>query len=1120
MSVSSLARQRVSLSSSQSLSGQYSFSQLSVDQSFQGEILYNHRGANLSMADFTKRFLKKSESGDQTFTEPGLSLSKLTATSSIITGDAGLTTSLKVDERTFERNNFDIKNIYQEHFKKDDRITFPQNLNVSELKVTENIVVDGDVQGVDVTSLAADLVISGASMEIHGQSRKERRRERRESRRLRRRLRRVKRLRRLRREVGDSSKRRSERRRERRERRESERGVQSGYTISGTADPVNITGKKDFTAALSVVGDILGGEDLLPLVETNTSVIQFSAEDGSETRIMRKSGLGQKISGKLSVDGNVEFQSGLIADRFGGGNVSDILSKYEYDSSQDVHIIKTNFVFHGALNVSGLTSDKVRGRDWNEFVEDTIPALSSEDQTITGDKIFSGSVAIAGSDSEVETFNEIDLNSAYEEHAFIDQPVSFTASNTFTYNQTHRVTFGVGFDLRAESLLTLEDPEIETGDSDTPVFDVAFVFNSSVLTEDPATVDIKGRLVFTNNLTLHEDSSVGSLGKPEDPTVTISIPEELFLLDSTNLSFSLASQTHHFEGANFESELRLTGKIGSYKLTEFENVLYKSTDFGNLTKFSGQKTFEVVSLTQALSSTGDINGLNLMDNLIYLDGAMETLEGTYNFAEIEVQNLQVSGLVDTVDWDDVENHLFEISVKQNITATFSFGSPTSLTFQGAVIGDGDASNGRGFINGLTVESIQGMEDTWTTVAAVKTAAMAEANVLCRHVKDLASAYLANMKVSYYTYHRTTEISNADSFGDIVQMGTINVGDMELMVAISNNKIRLLSRTKTGKDYDVTDLSVGGLEVELVQDDGLTPVENCRQVEVVANVVPAIEEGAVASVAVVICDQGAVFVRISGSVRENITISQLGGPIPGMVGIKYLPQISTFFLAFQYPHNGGYRVEVRSLPYPDLYFRSLLSCLEGGQTSLQCARQTDWFSDLHLLWQGDSFSVKIARPQLDAVLDTNNNNKVHLAVSNHYHTSTAPFVSSMQVSVFLRPGKDSVVRLEGNTLFVQTGGSEDDPDFVLLPANNFCLLVTGGEKVVISLYFCCFYLYHFPGDHHQDQLSRQFLHRALQVPPARRPLHQTAASQQPCHLGPGGRQQSRLPQVRRVEWGQD
>ena len=300
------------------------------------------------------------------------------------------------------------------------------------------------------------------------------------------------------------------------------------------------------------------------------------------------------------------------------------------------------------------------------------------------------------------------------------------------------------------------------------------------------------------------------------------------------------------------------------------------------------------------------------------------------------------------------------------------------------------------------------------------------------------------------------------------------------------------------------------------------MENCRQVEVVANVVPATEVGAVASVAVVITNQGAVFVRILGSLRETINISQMGGPIPGVVGIKYLPQISTFFLAFQSPDDVGYRMEVRSLPYPDFYFRSLLGCLEGGQTSLQCVRQADWYSDLHLLWQGDTFSLKIASPQFDAMLDTNNNQQVHLAVSNHYHTSTAPFVSSMKVSVFLRPGKDAVVRLEGNQLFLQTGGSEEQPDFVLLSANNFGLLVTGGEKVrrgSNSIFLVFLSLSLFPGHHHQDQLSRQFLHGALQVSPARRPCQQTAASQQRRPLSPGGRNQSGLPQVRRVERGE-
>ena len=79
---------------------------------------------------------------------------------------------------------------------------------------------------------------------------------------------------------------------------------------------------------------------------------------------MRKSGAGQDISGMLTVDGKVDFQSGLIAERFGGGNVSDIISKYQYDSSEDVHILKTNFVFLGVLNIQDMVNICITAQYW------------------------------------------------------------------------------------------------------------------------------------------------------------------------------------------------------------------------------------------------------------------------------------------------------------------------------------------------------------------------------------------------------------------------------------------------------------------------------------------------------------------------------------------------------------------------------------------------------------------------------------------------------------------------------------------------------------------------------------------------------------------------------------
>ena len=983
VSVSSLANQRVSLSSSQSLSGNYTFSQLSVHQTFQGEILYHHHGSDLRLEDFTQRFLKKSETGEQTFTEAGLTLSKLTASDSVVTGDGGLTSNVLV-----QGTAYDVKTIYEEHFKYDDTISISQDLTLTELRVTENVVVGGSVQDVDISDLASDLVITGASLVVP---------------------------------VGD--------------------GEDSGYTISGTDDTVDITGRKNFTVSPTVSGDILvteEGGDLIPVVTTDNKEIQFSA-GVTETRIMLTNE-AQNITGTVKVDGDVEFQSDLVTSGLGGMNVEDVYNKYEYDPVDSIHIIKTNINFEGNLTVTEVTSDNVNGQVWDDFVADTIPVTSSNLETITGNKIFSGRVVIDNDDTEVDSFNGIDLSTVWNDQAFINESATFLSANTFTFDPDSSVDFDSPSHIRARTSLTLVDPEIMT--EDNPVFDVAFVYTNSILLSEVDPVNVTGRLIFSMKLTLLDHSSVGSLGKPDD--FDINIPEDLYLLDSTNLSFSVGIESHQFAGANFESDLRLTGSVGGYSLQEFDDVLYKSPVYGSGQNITGQKTFDKVTLTGDMTSSGDVNGLDLLDNLVYLNSGDKTLVGNYSFGEIEMKNLSVSGLLDGVDWDDIESHLFYASVSQNVSANFTFGAPTSLSFKGAVIGDGDSSNGLGTINNLTVESITGLGSNWEIVANVKTAAQAEASILCNHVKTLASAYLANLKVSYYTFHTTSQMANASSFGEVVDLATLNVGDSVFLVAISESRVRLMNRTKTDEDYDVTDLPGEGLEVEMVKDDGVTPVENARQVEVVANVIDSSEVGAVASVALVITDQGAVLLRISGSLGEDdINMTQVGEPIPDVIGLKFIPEISTFFVAFQTPYDGGYRMEVRSLPYPDYYFTMLLVCLESGNSTLDCLTAADWYSDLFLVWQGEKFTQIIDTPHFDALLDSINN-KVFLAVSNHFHTSTLPYVSSMKVGVTWSSGVDTAVAIEGNQLLVQVA----DHDFVLLSSTHLGLLVTGGDQVSV------------------------------------------------------------------------
>ena len=62
----------------------------------------------------------------------------------------------------------------------------------------------------------------------------------------------------------------------------------------------------------------------------------------------------------------------------------------------------------------------------------------------------------------------------------------------------------------------------------------------------------------------------------------------------------MGNESHQFAGANFDSELRLTGSVGGYSLQEFDDVLYKSP-YGSSQNITGQKTFDKATLTGDMS---------------------------------------------------------------------------------------------------------------------------------------------------------------------------------------------------------------------------------------------------------------------------------------------------------------------------------------------------------------------------------------------------------------------------------------------------------------------------------------------------------------------------------------
>ena len=77
---------RVSLISSETLSGDYSFSDMTVGSGhFSGEVVYNHGGREQSIYDFKEKFLKKVYGRAQTMAGDR-TLSKITASSAVTTG--------------------------------------------------------------------------------------------------------------------------------------------------------------------------------------------------------------------------------------------------------------------------------------------------------------------------------------------------------------------------------------------------------------------------------------------------------------------------------------------------------------------------------------------------------------------------------------------------------------------------------------------------------------------------------------------------------------------------------------------------------------------------------------------------------------------------------------------------------------------------------------------------------------------------------------------------------------------------------------------------------------------------------------------------------------------------
>ena len=222
-----------------------------------------------------------------------------------------------------------IKQLYDGSFKLNapsNEITV-SNLDVQgKLTVDKNLDVGGTVDGVDVTALAKDVVITGASVPVWHNS--------------------------------------------------------QFYTIGSVANTVSLGGTKTFNDKLTINGDISTsshGGKRTPVISTSSqsNVEMSSGSSPDPSLIMVKSSKSQSISGNLNLNGDIKVDDIFNVPSMTTTDFDNLFNKYEYETAESTHHLKTAFNFKGALSANKLVSDNVRSRKFDEFASDAIAKVNT-----------------------------------------------------------------------------------------------------------------------------------------------------------------------------------------------------------------------------------------------------------------------------------------------------------------------------------------------------------------------------------------------------------------------------------------------------------------------------------------------------------------------------------------------------------------------------------------------------------------------------------------------------------------------------------------------------------------------------------------------------------------------
>ena len=224
---------------------------------------------------------------------------------------------------SIDSDNIQIKQVYDDSFKLDatkNTITVNNLKLQGKLKVDNNIVVKGNVDTVDITALAQDIVITGEDETINHDGK--------------------------------------------------------NYKIKSVSGTVDLGGTKTFSSTLKVNNDIKTGiknAKRTPLISTDNGATfaEFSSTSGS--LIMLKNSEAQTISGNLDLGaGKLKIDGDLKTGTLSSVALDTLFNKYEYDAGGSSHNLKTAFDFKGSLTVQKLESTNVRGQNFDNFVADAI----------------------------------------------------------------------------------------------------------------------------------------------------------------------------------------------------------------------------------------------------------------------------------------------------------------------------------------------------------------------------------------------------------------------------------------------------------------------------------------------------------------------------------------------------------------------------------------------------------------------------------------------------------------------------------------------------------------------------------------------------------------------------